>query len=250
MRQYFDAKARIFENQSETDWAVVNGGDELPQIRARKITFSASRSDTDFILRNGEICFRGETVLRMEDTALRGIHNGENLMAALGVGFTWGLSWEQMRRPLCEYRPLPHRCERVSMANGVEFINDSKATNVDALQKALLSQDKPVVLIAGGKDKGFEFDAVTSLVAEKCRCVLLIGEMSDRIYALWNQTVPCRQCGSLREAVANSRAAAHAGDVVLFSPGTSSFDMFKNYADRGDQFRDLVLEMIAEERSA
>ena len=126
----------------------------------------------------------------------------------------------------------------------MDFVNDSKATNVDALEKALLSETRPVVLIAGGKDKGFEFGSITELIAQKAHHVVLIGEMSDRIQAAWGSRVPCEKAGSLEEAVQRARGHARSGDVVLFSPGTSSFDMFRNYADRGDQFRNLVKSLL------
>ena len=166
-------------------------------------------------------------------------------MAALAAGVVHGLSFDQMAPPLCSYVALPHRCEIVRTLGGVEYINDSKATNLDALEKALDSETKPVVLIAGGKDKGFEFDSITDLVARKCRRVMLIGEMSDRIEALWKNRVHCEKASSLQDAVLRARAGVQAGEVVLFSPGTSSFDMFKNYADRGNQFRALVQALPA-----
>jgi UDP-N-acetylmuramoylalanine--D-glutamate ligase len=186
------------------------------------------------------ISFRSEPVLRMEDTQLWGLHNAENLMAALAVGHAWGLDWEAMRAPLCSYRSLPHRCEIVATLDGVEYVNDSKATNLDAVIKALQSEVRPVVLIAGGKDKGFEFDSLTELVGERCRSAVLIGEMAARIHSQWEHALPCHRAASLAEAVSCARAIAQAGDVVLFSPGTSSFDMFRSYADRGNQFRTLV----------
>src|SRR5205823_220172 len=111
--------------------------------------------EADFELRDGTICFRGEKILAMSETNLRGLHNAENLMAALGVGFARGLSFEKMTAPLREYRALPHRCELIRTLGGVDYVNDSKATNLDALEKALMSETQPVVLIAGGKDKGF-----------------------------------------------------------------------------------------------
>jgi len=181
----------------------------------------------------------------MADTNLRGLHNVENLMATLGVGLTYGLSFEQMAPSLRSYTALPHRCELVRVIDGVEYVNDSKATNLDALEKALDSESRPVVLIAGGKDKGFEFDSITDLVARKCRRVMLIGEMSDRIDAMWRGRIPCEKASSLSDAVLRARSGAQRGDVVLLSPGTSSFDMFKNYADRGNQFRQFVQSLTA-----
>ena len=162
-------------------------------------------------------------------------------MAALGVGFARGLAFDAMRAPLCEYTPLPHRCEPVRVLDGVEWINDSKGTNPDSVEKALLSENRPVVLIAGGKDKGFEYEMLTDIVAQKCRAVVTLGEMADRIESLWKDRLPVRNAGrSLETAVGFAREVAQSGDAVLFSPGTSSFDMFKNYAERGDFFRSLV----------
>jgi UDP-N-acetylmuramoylalanine--D-glutamate ligase len=241
MEEYYNAKIRIFENQTPDDWAVVNYRDKLPDLRAKRITFSAFAAGGDFDLRNGSIHFQGQSVLNLGETQLRGAHNAENLMAALGVGLTQGLSFDQMRRPLCEYKPLPHRCEPVRNFNGVEWVNDSKGTNPDSVEKALMGEVRPVVLIAGGKDKGFEYSMLTDLVASKCRCAVTLGEMADRIETIWKDRLPVRNAGwSLEKAVTIAREVAQPGDVVLFSPGTSSFDMFKNYADRGNQFRALV----------
>jgi UDP-N-acetylmuramoylalanine--D-glutamate ligase len=239
--EYYAAKLRIFRNQTCDDWAVVNHRDRLPELAARKITFSAFADGADFELKDGVIRFRGEPVLKMADTQLRGAHNAENLMAALGAGVAYGLDFAAMVAPLCAYKPLPHRCELIRVVDGVEWVNDSKGTNLDSVEKALLSESKRVVLIAGGKDKGFEYDSLTQLVAERCSAVVVMGEMADRIESIWRNRVPVVNAGrSLERAVAVARSQARPGDVVLFSPGTSSFDMFKNYADRGNQFRMLV----------
>ncbi len=245
MEAYFAAKLRIFENQGVDDWAVVNARDNLPALKARKLTFDAQNPGADFGLVQETIVFRGSPVLSMAQTCLNGVHNAENLMAALATGHAWGLSWDSMKAALCAYRPLPHRCEVVGVFNGVEYVNDSKATNLDAVEKALASEKRRVVLIAGGKDKGFEFDSITSLVASRCRSAVLIGEMARRIEAQWTNSVPCRRAETLAEAVQISSREALPGDVVLFSPGTSSFDMFKSYADRGNQFRALVSNLSA-----
>jgi UDP-N-acetylmuramoylalanine--D-glutamate ligase len=238
--EYCAAKLRIFERQTHDDWAVVNARDSLPVLKARTLRFNAQAPGADFSLIDGAICFLGEPVLRMADTQLSGLHNAENLMAALATGFAWGLDWAAMLPALCAYRPLPHRCELVGHFAGVDYVNDSKATNLDAVEKALASETRKVVLIAGGKDKGFEFDSLTHLVAQRCRSVVLIGEMAARILQQWSGSVSCQRASSLSEAVTLAKAAAKPGDVVLFSPGTSSFDMFQNYADRGNQFRALV----------
>ena len=237
---YRVAKLRIFENQADSDVAVVNALDKLPAIRPRKITFSAYTNQADFRVFEGAIIYHGDVVLRLADTKLRGLHNIENLMATLAAGLARGLSFKQMVPPLCAYEPRPHRCEFVRELAGVDYVNDSKATNLDAVDKALRTQNKPVVLIAGGKDKGFTFDPLRSVVKGKVKSTILIGEMAESISRSWNGAVKSEIANSLADAVERAHAAAQPGDVVLFSPGTSSFDMFKSYADRGDQFRALV----------
>jgi UDP-N-acetylmuramoylalanine--D-glutamate ligase len=238
--EYRAAKLRIFENQTADDVAVINAGESLPKIKARPVTFSAYTNRADFRLEEGFIVYENQPVLRMADTKLRGAHNIENIMATLAVGLARGLTFEQMVPPLHAFVPRPHRCEFVREIGGVAYVNDSKATNLDAVEKALLAQNRKVVLIAGGKDKGFTFESLRSLVAEKSRAVILIGEMATRICQDWKEAVPCEIANSLADAVERAHAVAQSGEVVLFSPGTSSFDMFKSYADRGDQFRALV----------
>jgi UDP-N-acetylmuramoylalanine--D-glutamate ligase len=237
---YRSAKLRLFENQTSDDVAIVNASEQLPELRARRITFSAYTNRADFRLSEGAILFENQPVLRMNQTKLRGSHNIENLMATLAAGHARGLSFEQMVPPLSAYEPQPHRCEFVRQIGGVDYINDSKATNLDAVEKALQAQTKPVVLIAGGKDKGFNYQPLRTLVKEKVRATILIGEMAKQIGRDWDGVVKTDMAASLADAVERAHAAAKSGEVVLFSPGTSSFDMFKSYADRGDQFRALV----------
>jgi len=238
--EYRAAKLRIFENQTEQDVAVVHAAEALPEIRPRRVTFSAYSDRADFRVFDGAIAYENQAVLRLADTKLRGLHNIENLMATLAVGVVRGLSFAQMVPAIRDYEPRPHRCEFVRELDGVEYVNDSKATNLDAVEKALAAQTKPVVLIAGGKDKGFTFDPLRSLVKDTVKSAVLIGEMAESIRRSWDGAVKSEIATSLADAVESARSLASAGDVVLFSPGTSSFDMFKSYADRGDQFRKLV----------
>ena len=238
--EYRAAKLRLFENQTSNDVAIINANEQLPELRARKITFSAYTNRGDFRLSEGAILFENQPVLHMNQTKLRGSHNIENLMATLAAGHARGLSFEQMVPPLNAYEPQPHRCEFVRQIGGVDYINDSKATNLDAVEKALQAQTKPVVLIAGGKDKGFNYQPLRALVKEKVRATILIGEMAKQIARDWHGTMKIDMAASLADAVERAHATAKSGEVVLFSPGTSSFDMFKSYADRGDQFRALV----------
>ena len=245
---YRAAKLRIFENQTADDLAIVNAVERLSGIRARTITFSAYIDQADFRLSEGAIIYQNEAVLRLSDTKLRGLHNIENLMATLAAGMARGLSFREMMPPLCTYEPGPHRCEFVREVGGVAYLNDSKATNLDAVEKALRAQTKPVILIAGGKDKGFTFDPLRPLIEEKVKSTILIGEMAESIRRSWSGVASSDIANSLADAVERAHAMAEPGEVVLFSPGTSSFDMFKSYADRGDQFRALVQALPQPER--
>src|SRR5205085_3652460 len=141
----------VFQHQTPDDVAIVNATEDLPKLKAQTVTFSAYNDRADFYLAQGAIRYRDQSVLRMSATKMRGSHNIENLMAALAAGQARGLSFAEMVPPLCDYQPRPHRCEFVRDVGGVSYVNDSKATNLDAVEKALLAQSKPIVLIAGGK---------------------------------------------------------------------------------------------------
>ncbi|NJK92261.1 MAG: hypothetical protein HC904_10750 [Blastochloris sp.] len=188
---------------------------------------------------------QGEKVLEQSRSGLRGPHNAENMLAALAVGDIYGLDREMVIESICSYRALPHRCEMVGERDGVIYINDSKATNIDAMEKALMGQEAPVVLIAGGKDKGFDFAPLRPLLEKKVSHALLIGEMRVKLGRIWNGATTCHECGSLAEAVSVAGDLAKPGTVVLLSPGCSSYDMFKNFEDRGDTFRDLVQQQTS-----
>jgi UDP-N-acetylmuramoylalanine--D-glutamate ligase len=240
MAEYEAAKWQIFRNQTADDYAIVNTNLRLPAMTARKITINANGQPASYELIDGWLVARGERVLEQSRTNLIGPHNAENMLAALAVADIYEIPHEATIAALCAYKPLPHRIEKVGVVKGVTFINDSKATNIDALEKALLSMTTPVVLLAGGKDKGLDFSSLTPLVREKAKAVVLIGQMTEKFFALWNGAVPCTKAGSLADAVDNTQQLAQPGDVVLFSPGCSSFDMFKDFEDRGDQFRALI----------
>ncbi len=242
MEDYREAKLRIFENQTPNDWAVVNALSDLPDLPARRLTFSAKTANADFTLEGNTIFFRGAQVLDQNATRLQGIHNAENIMAALAIGFALDLDLDILARAIGEYAPPAHRCEFVRELDGVRWVNDSKATNLDSVEMAVRSQQGSLVLIAGGKDKGFTFDPVAQLVAERVGTAVLIGEMKDRIAASWKGT-KCHTASSLDEAVSIARKLSRPGDTVLFSPGTSSFDMFRNYGERGNLFKSLVNQL-------
>jgi UDP-N-acetylmuramoylalanine--D-glutamate ligase len=240
MEEYEAAKWQIFRNQTADDFAIVNVNLRLPEIAAHKITFSVTGTPADYQLIDGWLVAHGEQVLEQSRTNLIGPHNAENMLAALAVADLYHVPREAAIQALCAYQPLPHRCEKVGVIDGVTFINDSKATNIDALEKALLAMRSPVVLMAGGKDKGLDFSGLRPLLREKVKAIVLIGQMTEKLFAAWNSAVPCVRATTLADAVEQSRQLAKPGDVVLFSPGCSSFDMFKDFEDRGDQFRALI----------
>lgn len=248
MGSYKQAKLRIFENQTELDWAIVPFGEDLPPLKAKQITFSAYKKGGDFHYEDGVIFFRNLPVLNQSaDTNLRGRHNAENLMAALAVGVALGLEPAKLLPGIATYKSLAHRFELVRQLNQVDYINDSKATNLDALEKALLAVAKPhsAILIAGGKDKKFPYSTLKEQVGETVRWAILIGEMAEQIKAEWQSAVPCDCAADLKEAVQIAWSMAEPGDTVLLAPGTSSYDMFQDYADRGNQFRTLVNQLNA-----
>lgn len=242
MQEYRSAKLRIFENQTSDDWAIVNALADLPEMAARRITFSAQTPEADFTLTGTRIHFRGTPILDQSSTQLPGIHNAENIMAALGIGVAMDIDLQTLAAAIGSYSPPAHRCEYVRTLDGVRWINDSKATNLDAMEMAIRSHNERLVLIAGGKDKGFPFDSIAPLVAERVHTAVLVGEMKERIAASWKNT-ECHLAATLEEAVDLAKHFASPGDTVLFSPGTSSFDMFRNYGERGNTFKTLVHQL-------
>jgi UDP-N-acetylmuramoylalanine--D-glutamate ligase len=238
LEEYRAAKARIFEKLGPEELVVIQTpiasyADGCP---ARKVTFSAF-GDGDYMLKDGWILFRGERVFDFAATRLRGIHNAENVMAVLAIAEELGISADKVAEALREYVAPAHRCELVGEIDGHEFINDSKATNLHALESSLRGQLEPVVLIAGGKDKGLDFTEIRDALPGKVSHAVLIGETRERIAKDWEGFVPCSLSGSLAEAVEEALHRARPKQTILLSPGTSSFDMFKSYEDRGDSFR-------------
>lgn len=239
---YRNAKLRIFERQTSEDFAVVRAGEPLPTIAAQRLSFSATDANADFHFDGQWIWFQDSKIIEFSTTRLTGPHNAENLMAALAVGHALGVDLARLADAARNFSPPPHRCEWVRECGGVAWINDSKATTLDAMEKAILSQTRPVILVAGGKDKGFEFDAIAELVAKRVKKSVLIGEMRHRIARSW-MDVDSVCVDSLESAVDTACSLASPGDVVLFSPGTSSFDMFSSYVERGDKFKSLVQKL-------
>ena len=244
MQEYREAKLKIFENQTSEDWAVVSFGENLPEIAARMISFSTKSAEADLTLRQTTIYHQGNGLLNLTETKLQGAHNAANLMAAFGCGIALGIDLQRMASAVRDYTPPPHRCESIKESGGILWINDSKATNLDAMEQAIRSVDGSLILIAGGKDKGFDFDTIAPLVRERVDFAILIGEMRYRIARDW-EGVALATVDSLEDAIALAADHAISGSTVLFSPGTSSFDMFRDYIERGESFRRCVEEITS-----
>jgi len=249
---YVRAHARLFHNQQVFDWAIIQS-EALAQlrklglpVRAKTITFSANDSSADLYLDRGLIISRlpnwSGPLLDIDHCQLPGPHNAENLMAALATGHVLRLPLENMVDPMKTCTAGPHRFELVAEINGVQFINDSKATNLHALHKGLLAArpgrggEANVWLIAGGWDKGLEFHDIGPVLSKRVRHAFVIGNAAERIRTAWSLFTPCTTAGSLLEAVQEAATQAAPGDVVLLSPACSSFDQFRDYQQCGEIF--------------
>ena len=250
LAEYGAAKARIFENQDGNDWAILNRDDApvrglAARIRARAFGFGMSRAEQapaiwvegdalafDDGARHGRIAVAG--------FRLPGAHNVANAMAAAAAAIAMNVAPEIIERTLKEFRGLPHRIEFVREKDGVSFIDDSKGTNVGAAVEAIAAARGPVILIAGGVDKGGSYEPLRQALERKVRLVILIGAAREKMRIALAGAVPIESVETLREAVALAASRARPGDVVLLSPACSSFDQFRDYAERGRVFQELV----------
>lgn len=249
---YAETKFRLFENQKEGDWAVVNVNDPVIAERAlkglgggRTVPFTVWGTLNQGLYYDGEAIVYlpcGGTVERYpsKDFRLKGLHNIENIMAVIAASRTFGVPQDVILKTLSVFQGLAHRMELVRELDGVAYIDDSKGTNVGALAMALKGTDAPVVLIAGGKDKGGDYRVLTDLVREKVKLLILLGEARFKIKEALGTLTDTVIVGSLEEAVIVAHSSAKAGDTVLLCPACSSFDMFKSYKERGERFRAFV----------
>jgi UDP-N-acetylmuramoylalanine--D-glutamate ligase len=256
VNDYIRAYAPLFENQEFFDWAVVQSQAltklrelNLP-IRAKIITFSASDPAADLVLDRGLLVSRlsnwAGPLLDLDHCLLRGPHNAENLLAALAVGHVLRLSLERMVDALKTFHAGPHRCELVAEINGVQFVDDSKGSNLAAMESALKAvrfgpnREPNVWLIAGGAHAGQDFHAAGPLLSKRVKGAFLIGKANQTIRSAWSLFTPCMQAASLLEAVAEAARNATSGDVVLLSPACSGLDQFRNHQHRGQVFCEAV----------
>ncbi|MEA2699133.1 MAG: UDP-N-acetylmuramoylalanine--D-glutamate ligase [Myxococcales bacterium] len=256
MEEYAAAKARIFLGQGPGDFAVVNVDDPLVMRAVEGATSRKLGISTEHALEGsvGGWVEGEDLIVRLPGgpeeaypanlPALVGRHNQQNALAALLGARLTGATPSEARRALLEYRPLAHRMELVAERGGVSFYDDSKGTNVGAVVATLNGFPRPVVLIAGGRDKGGDYAPLAQALATVGRAVVLIGEAADRIAAALPQTLPVHRAASMEAAVALAARLAQPGDAVVLSPACSSFDMFRDYVHRAQVFRAAVDAVI------
>jgi len=242
--EYVAAKWRLFENQTSEDYSFLTA--DLAgknRLKARCLYFSTRTSLKEGAFLDGDalvVRLSGQEFRYRRDLSpLVGIHNSENLLAVLLTSHIYGIDRPVIEQALRKFKGLPHRMEFVREKNGVRFYNDSKATNVDATRRALESMTTMVVLIAGGKDKGGSYKVITEL-SDRIKGLVPFGEAKERIERELASYMPTHMAASLSEAVEKAFAIAGPGETVLFSPMCSSFDMFKDYKERGEKFRRIV----------
>src|ERR1051326_6086863 len=249
----------IFMNQAEADVAVLNADDPTVSswetaLRAKVMSFSVRQElERGVFLQGDELVFRwdeGErSLLHVNEMKLRGLHNVENVAAAMAAGIAAGASIESMRETVKQFNPVEHRLEFVDEIDGVRFYNDSKATSVDATLKALeaFADDAgQVVLILGGKGKKAPYAPLARLVRDKVRKMILIGADAETIASELGEQASFERAGDMKDAVAKSFTAAEKGDVVLLAPACASFDMFESFEHRGKVFKEAVLHKKAQ----
>jgi UDP-N-acetylmuramoylalanine--D-glutamate ligase len=254
---YVDAKARIFENQQADDFTVLNADDPVcvglaARTRAQVFWFSRKKEvQRGASLRDGRILFRDSArqheIMLASEIPLKGAHNLENTLAAICAGALMKCAPERIRAAVRNFKAVEHRLEYVATIRGVEYYNDSKATNVDATIKALDSFPTNIHLILGGKDKGSDYTVLNDLLRERVKRVYTIGAAAGKIESQIKDAAEIDHAGSLDNAVKRASVNAQPGDVVLLAPACASFDQFRNYEHRGKVFKELVQRLARAE---
>jgi UDP-N-acetylmuramoylalanine--D-glutamate ligase len=250
---YASAKARIFENQQNDDFAILNADDPTcvemaGRTKAQVFWFSRKREvDQGASVRKGAVQLRRKgaehEVMPVTEIPLKGSHNVENVLAAICAGEVMGCAPDSIRAAVREFKAVEHRLEYVATVRGVEYYNDSKATNVDATIKALESFPGNIHLILGGKDKGSDYTVLNSLLRERVKFVYTIGAAAEKIQKHIAGATKIVSSGTMDAAIKQASGAAQPGDIVLLAPACASFDQFNNYEHRGKVFKELVLAL-------
>lgn len=243
IENYAQAKFKLHKSQDEDCYWIYNGEDaflvkEAAQVNAKTMT-TPFQGATDQLHK--------EFNVDVDAMHLKGLHNHFNALVAAKAAQISGVSSEIIKHAIESFHAIPHRLENVGVVNGVTYINDSKATNTDAVKYALMSMDNPTIWIVGGVDKGNDYNSLKSIIEEKIKAVVFLGIDNSKLISFFETTtIPFCESDSMAKAIEASKSFAQAGDYVLLSPACASFDLFKNYIDRGDQFRNIVNELIQE----
>jgi UDP-N-acetylmuramoylalanine--D-glutamate ligase len=246
LERYAEAKGRLFAEQTPNDFKVLNADDPICQGYARRghaavVWFSSTHEvSPGAFLRSGEIVLNGNSVMKTTEVPLRGVHNLENTMAAAAMASLAGAAHAQIRAAVMTFPGVEHRLAFVRKLNGVDWYNDSKATNVDATLKAIAAFDSGLWVILGGKDKNSDYSVLAAPLRGKAHGALLIGAAADKIEAQLRGSVPVFRSCTMEAAVAEAYARAKSGDTVLLAPACASFDQFENFEHRGREFKRLV----------
>lgn len=249
LENYAEAKARLFVNQRETDFAVLNHDDAITRAYANRtkgtaVWFSSTHAvSSGAFLDSSTILLDAQPLMESSEVPLRGVHNLENTMAAAAIANLAGATHAQIRAAVMTFPGVEHRLEFVRERNGVAWYNDSKATNVDAALKAIAAFPGGLWIILGGKDKNSDYTPLAAHLKQKSHAALLIGAAAEKIRAQLGGEVRMIACRTLETAVHEARARAVAGDTVLLAPACASFDQFENYEHRGREFKRLVGEL-------
>lgn len=248
--EYIDSKMKIFAKQDENDFLIYNADDSkifdrIKNNRVHKIGFSIQKElNIGTYQKDGKMYFawygKKEEVCKVSDLYIRGEHNVANALSVLAVAKILNLPNKKIKSAFSSFKGVEHRIEFVRKLDGVEYYNDSKATNVDSVWYALRSFDKPIYLILGGKDKGNNYDQIRELVIQKVKKIYAVGSSANKIYDYFKDLVPTEYKQTLESCVEAARKEAKADSVVLLSPACASFDMFDNYEHRGNVFKAAV----------
>ena len=251
-KNYFEAKKKLFMSQKESGWTILNRDDpavwalaeEVPSrvfafSRQKKILNGCSIENEWIVLRDE----KEEKIMNVSDIPLPGAHNLDNVMASALVGHLFSVPVPLIRESIKNFQGLEHRLEKVSNIRGVEFYNDSKATNVEAAITSIVSFNQPIILVLGGRDKGSDFKKLRKPILERVKKVFLIGEAKEKIKRALKNAIPMIDVFSLKEAVVEGFASANSGEIVLLAPACTSFDMFSNFEERGKIFKEEVYSL-------
>ncbi len=244
--EYGEAKAKVFMNQRKGDFLILNFDDPIVKSYARRTAATVMpfsrllRFNPGACVFNGTLTVNGRSICRADEIRIKGVHNLENALAAAAVSLCAGADPDSVAAVLREFPGLEHRLEFVREKEGVLYINDSKGTNVGAVVKSVEGFSQPVILIAGGLDKGSDFSPLHELFRKRVKLLILIGKAADKMAKALGTATETMFAKTLQDAVQLASTRAKRGDVVLLSPACASFDMFKDFEDRGRQFKEAV----------